>query len=102
MRTLYLPVKRIYFDEIKAGTKPEEYRLVTPFWSKRLIGKKYDRVVITLGYPSATDSERRLDFPYRGFRKTKLTHPHFGPDEVEVYAIALEQSGGVDTLEVRL
>jgi len=102
MRILYLPVKRIYFDDIKAGRKPDKYRLVTPHWSKRLDGKNYDRVVITLGYPSATDSERRLDFPYRGFRKMKITHPHFGPDEVEVYAIALEQSGGVDKLEVWL
>jgi hypothetical protein len=86
---LYLPVKRIYFDSIKAGCKGEEYRLVTPYWTKRLVGRYYDQVIVTLGYPSAIDFERRLEFPWNGYRKTRLTHPHFGPGEVEVFAIAL-------------
>ncbi|MCO5014419.1 hypothetical protein M1V57_25250, partial [Escherichia coli] len=28
-RILHLPVKKIYFDQIKSGEKPDEYRLVT-------------------------------------------------------------------------
>lgn len=89
MSDLVLPVKRIYFDSIKAGTKGEEYRLVTPYWTKRLVGREYDQVVITLGYPSYAQTDRFLYFPWNGFRKTRITHPHFGPDEVEVYAIEL-------------
>ncbi|WP_267960373.1 hypothetical protein [Rhodovulum sulfidophilum] len=33
------------------------------------------------------DTERRITRPWRGFRKPKITHPHFGLDTVEVYAI---------------
>jgi hypothetical protein len=91
MSDLHLAVKRVYFDNIKAGCKGEEYRLVNDYWKKRLIGRDYDDVVITLGYPSAGDMDRTLRFRYRGYEKRKLTHPHFGPDEVEVFAISLEE-----------
>jgi hypothetical protein len=91
MSTLHLAVKKVYFDSIKIGCKGEEYRLTTDYWKKRLLGRDYDEVEITLGYPSAIDYERRMTFKYNGYRKTKLTHPHFGPDEVEVYAIDLSE-----------
>lgn len=84
---LVLPLKAEYFNAVKAGTKPEEFRLRTPFWRKRLEGKNFERVVLTLGYPSRTDTERRLVLPWRGLRETTITHPHFGPEPVEVYAI---------------
>lgn len=51
MTSLYLPLKAVYFDQIRTGTKSEEYRLVTPHWSKRLEGRDYDRIILTLGYP---------------------------------------------------
>ncbi|MCZ4321408.1 hypothetical protein [Pseudomonas anguilliseptica] len=35
-RTLTLPLKGEYFDQIKAGTKPEEFRLVLPWRGYRL------------------------------------------------------------------
>lgn len=88
---LRLAVKKIYFDSIKIGCKGEEYRLVTPYWTKRLLGREYDNVEITLGYPAAWDASRIMTFNWNGYRKTKLTHPHFGPDEVEVYAIDLSE-----------
>ena len=87
MADLVLPLKAEYFNAIKAGTKPEEFRLRTPFWRKRLEGKTFDRVVLTLGYASRNDTERRLVLPWRGLRVTTITHPHFGPEPVEVYAI---------------
>lgn len=89
---LVLPLKAEYFHAIKAGKKPEEFRLKTPFWRKRLEGKTFDRVVLTLGYPSSCDAERRLVLPWRGLRETTITHPHFGPDPVEVYAINVQVS----------
>lgn len=91
MSDLILPVKRVYFDSIRMGTKGEENRLVTPYWTKRLVGRDYDEVVITLGYPKATDFSRRLTFKWNGYVKRRITHPHFGPDEVEVYAIDLSE-----------
>jgi len=85
--TLTLPLKAEYFDAIRDGTKPEEFRLVTPFWSKRLVGRSYDTIVLTKGYPKVDDASRRLERPWRGYRVRTLTHPHFGPDPVEVFAI---------------
>lgn len=84
---LVLPLKAVYFHAIKAGTKTEEFRLRTPFWRRRLEGRAFDRIVLTLGYPSRDDAERRLVLPWRGMRETTITHPHFGAEPVEVYAI---------------
>lgn len=85
--TLTLPLKGEYFDQIKAGTKPEEFRLVTPYWRRRLEGRTFDRIELTLGYPLRDDDARRLVLPWKGYRITTITHPHFGPDPVDVYAI---------------
>jgi hypothetical protein len=82
-----IPVNGVYFDQIKAGAKTEEYRLVTPFWTKRLVGRSYANVVMTRGYPARDDHSRRLTIPWRGFTRKTITHPHFGPEPVEVYAI---------------
>lgn len=87
MTALILPVKRIYFEQIASGEKPEEFRLANAYWAKRLEGKQYSRVIVTLGYPKRTDTARRIEFPWRGFTKQTITHEHFGPDPVEVYAI---------------
>lgn len=87
MTDLILPVKRIYFEQAKAGIKFFEYRLRTPYWKKRLEGRTYDRAIMTLGYPSRDDHERRLVRPYRGYELQTITHEHFGPGPVDVYAI---------------
>jgi hypothetical protein len=87
MADLHLPLKGEYFHQIRNRTKDSEYRLVTPYWSKRLECRTYDRIVLTLGYPKKTDQSRRLILPWRGFTKQQIQHPHFGPDLVEVFAI---------------
>lgn len=87
MRTLTLALKGEYFDAIKAGTKTEEYRQVTDYWRRRLDGRNYDRIELTRGYPRRGDSTRRLVLPWKGCRLTTITHPHFGTDPVEVFAI---------------
>lgn len=87
MRTLNLPLKREYFEAIRDGRKLEEYRLCTPHWRKRLEGRKFDRIVLTLGYPARDDYDRRLVLPWRGYTVKTVTHPHFGWDPVEVFAI---------------
>lgn len=90
MKNLRLAVNREYFDDINAGRKPREYRMTTEYWTKRLVGMDYDTVTITLGYPKRGDKEREITFPYRGYEVDKITHPHFGDEEVEVFAIVLE------------
>lgn len=87
---LALALKGVYFDQIAAGTKTEEFRLCTPYWAKRLEGRAYSRVVVTRGYPKATDETRRLAFPWRGFSRRWIQHEFFGADPVEVYAIRVE------------
>lgn len=84
---LTLPLKAEYFDQIKAGAKPEEFRLRTEYWRKRLEGRTYESIVLTKGYPSRDDADRRLELPWRGFREATITHPHFGDEPVEVFAI---------------
>lgn len=91
MADLILHLKGVYFDEIAAGEKNEEYRLITPHWSKRLVGRQYKRVILYSGYPSRDDLSRRIIRPWRGYIERTITHPHFGPDPVKVFAILVGQ-----------
>lgn len=86
-KTLHLSLKKEYFDDIKAGKKPLEYRLMTPYWEKRLIGREYDQIVLALGYPPSFDTERRLILPYQGYTMANILHRHFGRWPVDVFAI---------------
>lgn len=92
LRRLTLPLKGVYFDQIKSGEKTLEYRAATPFWEKRLVGREYDRVILTRGYPRRDDAARRLVLPWRGFVRQRIQHPHFGPKPVDVFAIAVDAS----------
>lgn len=89
MKTLTLPLKAIYFHEIREGAKTEEYRLCTPYWEKRLVGQTYDRIVLTLGYPKGNDASRRIVMPWRGYTIKTISHPHFGPEPARVFAITV-------------
>ena len=85
MKTLTLSLKKQWFELIKAGVKKEEYREIKDFYRARFFDgwdavqaggiywynqqfEKYpqyqyfDRLVFTLGYPKADDTERRLTF----------------------------------------
>lgn len=77
MTTLYLPLKKKWFDKIKSGEKLEEYRDGSNsfYWANRLRErtkisdgwkygdfKHFDRLVFTLGYPKNGDTSRRLEF----------------------------------------
>lgn len=88
---LVLPLKSEYFDAIQGGSKPEEFRLRTAYWRKRLEGRTFDAVELTKGYPRADDTERRMLRKWAGCRVTTITHPHFGSQPVEVYAIDVSQ-----------
>jgi hypothetical protein len=50
MRALILHLKHKYFEQVASGEKRHEFRLVKPYWEKRLIGKSYDIVKIWDGF----------------------------------------------------
>lgn len=87
--TLYLPLKKKWFDMIKSGEKLAEYREISEYWFKRFCGTapaiyrmmfricmetkdftmaketditKYNKLVFTSGYPKANDNKRRIEF----------------------------------------
>lgn len=86
-KRLTLAVKSEYFDAIRDGTKLHEFRLVNDYWEKRLVGRHYDEIEITKGYPAKDDLLRRMLFPYKGYRIRTLTHKHFGDTKVRVFAL---------------
>lgn len=84
-------VKKVYFDSIKAGAKGEEFRLCTPYWQKRIAAQSYEFVEIRMGYPAKHEDEKHMMFRWKGWKRIKITHPHFGDSEVEVYAVDLSE-----------
>jgi|SRR5215217_7666769 len=87
MKTLVLNLKGEFFNEIKAGVKPFEFREQNEYWRKRLEGVHYDNVTFCLGYPAREDMERRLTYPYSGYESQIITHRHFGNVPKSVFAI---------------
>ncbi len=87
MANLQLAVNGEYFDAMKRGEKIEEYRLVNSYWCRRILARKYDRLIITRGYPKRDDMSKRIDIPYEGYEIKMITHPHFGLEPVKVFAI---------------
>nr|WP_176453600.1 ASCH domain-containing protein [Citrobacter freundii]BAS21714.1 phage protein [Citrobacter freundii] len=88
-KVLRLPVKAKYFFQIRNNEKPEEFRLNNVYWQKRLIGKTFDEVVITLGYPGREDTDRMIVRPWRGYSIKTISHEHFGNEPVSVFAIVV-------------
>jgi hypothetical protein len=87
MKDLILPLKAEYFHQIRSGEKTEEFRLCTPYWRKRLEGRTYRNVILTLGYPKKDDAERRHVVTWKGFVERIIQHKHFGAEPVLVFAI---------------
>lgn len=87
-RILHLHLKGEYFDQILAGTKTEEYRLVS-VWKKRLEGRQFDEVWLYRGYPKRGDESKVIRRPYRGYHVIRIQHKHFKGD-ADVYAIDVQ------------
>lgn len=84
--TLFIIIKRKYFDQIKDGTKKEEFRKVTDYWTNRLKGKTYKYIIFQAGYSSTNP---RLLVEYKGLLQRTIKHEFFGSEPVEVFAIQL-------------
>lgn len=87
---LTLNLKKEYFEQIKAGSKVEEFRECRDYWEKRL-SKEFDEIHIKLGYPKRGDTSRVLKFLWNGYKVKKIIHPHFGDKKIKVYAIDLSK-----------
>jgi len=46
MKILHLTLKKKWFNMILSGDKPEEYREIKPYWTKRLSRTGIDRIFI--------------------------------------------------------
>ena len=86
MSDLIFHLKHEYFQQIKDGTKAFEYRLVKPYWERRLMGIRYDRVIFWDAYKPRSP-ETVIIRPYQGFERQTITHKEFGNLPVKVFAI---------------
>jgi hypothetical protein len=98
VNALHLPLEAEYFHAILAGTKTEEYRECSKHWRTRIEGRTFDAIVLTLGYPKAGDTARRVVLPWRGYKIKRITHPKFGTEPVEVFAIEVSAARQLDLL----
>jgi hypothetical protein len=67
-RILTLHLKETFFQEIRRGTKTEEYREATFYWRQHIQGETFDVIEICNGYPRRGDVENRMWFRYEGYR----------------------------------
>ena len=104
MKTLTLSLKKQWFDMIKSGIKKEEYREIKPFYTVRLTIQAsddydlilsgeisatfqyFDRLVFTLGYPKADDTDRRLVFKNPKIR-IGTGRPEWGAEPGKMYFV---------------
>jgi hypothetical protein len=92
MKPLILNLKSEYFDAIRDGKKPEEFREVKEYWANRLIDGDGDpipfsEIIIRKGYPKSGDPDREIRRPWRGWRIKEIKHAHFSAEPVTVFAI---------------
>jgi len=78
MKVLRLTLFKKWFDEIVAGRKKVEYRDMKPYWSSRLLRKRFDYVLFVNGYgpgrPSVLVKKHRICMNF----KTKKFEIHLG------------------------
>ena len=73
MKTLYLPLKKEWYEMIESGVKTEEYREYKPYWSKRLTGVEYPLLSVRYGYLRANEKGyTHIKFSY-GYTKRTMT-----------------------------
>lgn len=90
MRTLHLHVKKKWYNQIFNFEKTEDYRLITPYWSKRLVGREYDRIMVYCGYPEKKYiTDKILYFKWNSYKVKTIRHEEFGNKTVKVFAIIL-------------
>jgi hypothetical protein len=111
---LRLSLKTKWFEMTKAGTKTEDYRELSPYWSKRfgtpitwameayiqpdfcdtdgvgytLNQTNYKVNLMTLGYPKSTDTERILKLEHKGI-EIRTGNPEWGAEPNKLYFVIM-------------
>lgn len=100
MKTLYLPLKKEWYEMIERGVKTEEYREIKPYWSKRLTGYDHPLFSIRKGYQQVNQNGyTHVKFSY-GYTKRTMTfeieritigkgNPEWGAPTEDVFIIKL-------------
>lgn len=79
--TLYLPLKKEWYQLIEKGIKLEDYRKMNDYWFKRLSNKEYKYVRFSYGY-----TKRTMTFECKGI-VWDTGNPEWGAEPGEVYFI---------------
>ena len=97
LKSLHIPVNKIYWLQAASGDKGWEYRLYNERWISSLTNedgcpKEFKDIQYKLGYPKKGDTSKILTFPWKGFKIIEdLVHPHFDNVPTKVFAIKLER-----------
>jgi hypothetical protein len=91
-KILHIHVKEKYWQQVKDKLKNKEYRLIKPYWIKRL-KKDYDLICYWCAY-----TPKKLIFKYNGYVRTVIKHEEFGDKPVNVFAIDLTKPHEVSLL----
>lgn len=86
MKILHLTLKKKWFDLIASGEKKEEYRVVKPYWTKRLFHRDYDAIQFRNGY--RPDSPTML-VEYLGYTTGWGGNESWGAEGAEYYRLKL-------------
>ncbi|MBT4329519.1 MAG: ASCH domain-containing protein [Gammaproteobacteria bacterium] len=84
-KILHLHLTFRYFDEIRAGTKREEFRLAEK-WQESLDKNSYTGIRLYRAFQKVSPSTV-IDLPYRGYTLREIVHPHFNNQPALVCAI---------------
>lgn len=72
-KILELPLKKEWYNMIESGKKPEEYREIKPYWSKRLLGFDTPLFSHRYGYQHANPKDyTHVRFRYGYTKRTML------------------------------
>lgn len=99
LHALVLHLKEPYFNQIKAGSKNVEYRILSDYWEKRFYDeygncKNFSEIIVLLGYPKTGtyDKNNFMSFQWSGFTLELSGHPELTKgkyESVAVFAIPL-------------
>lgn len=84
---LFIIIKKKYLEEIISGAKIEEYRIISPYWVKKLVGREYDKIIFQAGYKKTC---LRYEIKYSGYEIKNINHEFFGKEPISVFAIKLK------------
>jgi len=90
-KVLHLHLKKKNFDAIASGEKTLEFRRVTDYWRKRLIGRHYDEIWLYCGYPKIGDKSKIIKRRWTLVAKEIILHEEFGDEPVEVFCISVSE-----------